>query len=37
MEQNPLQRALGRGGIETSVGSIGDSYDSALPEKINGL
>lgn len=27
----------GRGGIEPSVGSVGDSYDNALTETINGL
>ncbi|BAO92756.1 integrase catalytic region (plasmid) [Caballeronia cordobensis] len=28
---------LAEAGIETSVGSVGDSYDNALAEKINGL
>ena len=34
---HPLHRAPGRGGIEPSVGSVGDSYDNALAETINGL
>lgn len=28
---------LGEAGIEPSVGSVGDSYDNALAETINGL
>ena len=28
---------LAEGGIEPSVGSVGDSYDNALAEAINGL
>jgi len=28
---------LGQAGIEPSVGSVGDSYDNALAETINGL
>ena len=28
---------LAEAGIETSVGSVGDSYDNALAETINGL
>jgi transposase InsO family protein len=28
---------LAEAGIEPSVGSVGDSYDNALPETINGL
>ena len=34
---HPLHRAPGRGGIEQSVGSVGDSYDNALAESIIGL
>jgi putative transposase len=29
--------SLAEAGIEPSVGSVGDSYDNALPETINGL
>lgn len=29
--------AIGRGSVEASVGSVGDSYDNALAETINGL
>ncbi len=32
-----VHRAPGRAGIEPSVGSVGDSYDNALAETINGL
>jgi transposase InsO family protein len=28
---------LGKAGIEPSVGSVGDAYDNALAETINGL
>jgi transposase InsO family protein len=28
---------LGEAGVEPSVGNIGDSYDNALAETINGL
>jgi transposase InsO family protein len=28
---------MGQAGIEPSVGSVGDSYDNALAETINGL
>ena len=28
---------LGQAGIEPSVGSVGDSYDNALAETVNGL
>ena len=30
-------RGLAEAGIEPSVGSVGDSYDNALAETINGL
>ena len=37
-EFNPTKRiTLTDGGIEPSVGSVGDSYDNALAETINGL
>ena len=32
-----LDRLLAEEGIESSVGSVGDSYDNALAETINGL
>jgi putative transposase len=32
-----IHRAAGEAGIEPSVGSVGDSYDNALAETINGL
>jgi putative transposase len=34
---DPLHRAAGEAGVEPSVGSVGDSYDNALAETINGL
>ena len=34
---NPLHRRLTEAGIQPSVGSVGDSYDNALAETINGL
>jgi transposase InsO family protein len=35
--QKPSIRQLAEAGIEPSVGSVGDSYDNALAETINGL
>ena len=34
---NPAVERLAEAGIEPSVGSVGDSYDNALAETINGL
>ena len=34
---HPLSERLAEAGIEPSAGSVGDSYDSALAETINGL
>ena len=36
-ESGPYTERLGEAGIEPSVGSVGDSYDNALAETINGL
>ena len=33
----PYTERLAEAGIEPSVGSVGDSYDNALAETINGL
>jgi transposase InsO family protein len=33
----PYTERLAQAGIEPSVGSVGDSYDNALAESINGL
>ncbi|MFL9989695.1 integrase core domain-containing protein, partial [Paraburkholderia sediminicola] len=35
--QNEVRMRLAEVGIEPSVGSVGDSYDNALAETINGL
>ena len=37
IRQHSVHRAARRAGIERSVGSVGDSYDNALAETINGL
>ena len=34
---DPYTERLAEAGIEPSVGSVGDSYDNALAESINGL
>lgn len=35
--QYRYKERLRKGGIEPSVGSVGDSYDNALAETVNGL
>jgi len=37
IREHSLHERLAEAGIEPSVGSVGDSYDNALAETINGL